>query len=59
MTFTKFGTYCVVQCSVCWNPMVAEVWNLLLHVVDLAFSILSVKETSSNSVHCGHTVCCA
>ena len=45
MTFIWFMMYSVVPSSVGWKPVVAEVLNLLLDLIDLPLSILLVKLT--------------
>jgi len=56
MTFIWFVTYSVERSSVLWKPVVAEVLNLLLNLIDSALSFLSVKLTSY--VSCRACVSC-
>jgi len=46
MTFIQFVMYSAVRSSVGWKPVVAEVLNLLVNLIDSASSILSLKLTS-------------
>jgi len=43
MIFIQSVMYCVVRSTVGWKPVVVEVSNLLLNLIESALSILSVK----------------